>query len=290
VSTSAKPGKVSSNDRLSFTFIIAIAVHALLILGLSFEFLNAKTSPPSTIEVVLTKTKTDEEAEDPKVIAENNQIQSGRVDFESRPSAPTITQQSLHGEDKNTQEETRRKSIQVPPNEMIVHKQASVAMQVSQQDEEQITAEISNETDTDSEDQLARLLSELNEKEQQYAKRPRVNHVDTLSAKTAVEAKYIKEWVEKIEIIGNIHYPALARKRKISGSLIMSVLVNHNGDVVSSTVRQSSGEKIFDDVAKKVIQLSAPFKSFPDEMRKEYDQLMITRTWLYQSDQTFSTQ
>lgn len=285
----ASPSSVSSNDRLSFTVILAIALHALLILGLSFDFLNAKAAPPSTIEVILTKTKTDEEAEDPKVIAENNQIQSGRVDFDSRPAAPTIAQQSLHGEANNTQQETFKKSTQVSPSEMIVHKEESSMMQVSQQDEDLSIAEISEETSTDSENQLARLLSELNDQEQQYAKRPRVNHVDTLSAKTAVEAKYIKEWVEKIEIIGNIHYPTLARKRNISGSLIMSVLVNHNGDVVSSTVRQSSGEKIFDDVAKRVIHLSAPFKSFPEEMKKEYDQLMITRTWLYQSDQTFST-
>lgn len=284
------PTNISSNDRLSFTVILAIALHALIILGVGFEFLNAKTAPPSTIEVVLTKTKTDEEAKDPKVIAENNQIQSGRVDFDSRPSAPTVAQQSLHGEDKNTQQKATQQSKQINPNEMIVHKEASSSVQVSQQDTDQHADKINNETSSESEDQLARLLSELSDQEQQYAKRPRVNHVDTLSAKTAVEAKYIKEWVERIEIIGNIHYPTLARKRKISGSLIMSVLVNHDGNVVSSTVRQSSGEKIFDDVAKKVIYLSAPFKKFPEEMKKEYDQLMITRTWLYQSDQTFSTQ
>lgn len=269
---------------------MAMALHALLILGLSFDFLNARSSPPSTIEVVLTKTKTDEQAEDPKVIAENNQIQSGRVDFDSRPSAPTMAQQSLHGENKKTQHSSSEKSAQLSPNEIIVHQEVSTAEPVSQQEEEIIVARESEETSTEAENQLARLLSELNDKEQQYAKRPRVNHVDTLSAKTAVEAKYIKEWVEKIEIIGNIHYPELARKRNLSGSLIMSVLVNYNGDVVSSTVRQSSGEKIFDDVAKKVIQLSAPFKNFPEEMKKEYDQLMITRTWFYQSDQTFSTQ
>jgi len=283
------PLNISSNDRLSFTIIVAIAVHALLILGLGFDFLNTKTAPPSTIEVVLTKTKTDEEAKDPKVIAENNQTQSGSVDFDSRPTAPTMVQESLHGEDKNTQRETSKQSTQVSPNETIVHKENSSSIQISQQEADQLFDQISEETSPDNKNELARLLSELNEHEQLYAKRPRINHVDTLSAKTAVEAKYIKEWVERVEIIGNIHYPKLARKRKLSGSLIMSVLINHKGAVVSSTVRQSSGEKLFDKGAKKVIHLSAPFKKFPDDMKKEYDQLMITRTWIYQSDQTFST-
>ena len=69
----------------------------------------------------------------------------------------------------------------------------------------------------------------------------------------------------------------------------MSVLVNHDGDVVSSLVQESSGEKLLDDAAKKVVRLAAPFKKFPTDMRKQYDQLMITRTWIYQNDKKFLT-
>ena len=69
----------------------------------------------------------------------------------------------------------------------------------------------------------------------------------------------------------------------------MSVLVNHDGDVVSSIIQSSSGEKLLDDAAKKVVQLASPFKQFPSEMKEKYDQLMITRTWVYNTDKKFLT-
>ena len=124
-------------------------------------------------------------------------------------------------------------------------------------------------------------MSELSREKQLYAKRLRINHIDTLSAKSAVEAKYIKDWVQKVEIIGNINYPRQAKQKKLSGTLILSVLVNHDGSVISSSVQQNSGEKLLDDAAIKVVRLAAPYKQFTTEMREQYDQLMITRTWVY---------
>jgi len=136
---------------------------------------------------------------------------------------------------------------------------------------------------------VAQLVSELSREKQLYAKRPRINHIDTLSAKSSIEAKYIKDWVQKVEIVGNINYPDQAKRRKLSGTLILSVLVNHDGRVLSSILQQDSGQKLLDESAMKVIKLAAPFRQFPPEMREEYEQLMITRTWVYHSD-NFTTQ
>ena len=136
---------------------------------------------------------------------------------------------------------------------------------------------------------VAQLVSELSREKQLYAKRPRINHIDTLSAKSSVEAKYIKDWVEKVEIIGNINYPSQARRKNLSGTLILSVLVNRDGSVISTSVQQGSGKKVLDEAAKKVVRLASPFKQFPYEMSEQYDQLMITRTWIYHSDKKLTT-
>ena len=205
--------KISSTDRFSFTLMLAIATHAVLILGLGFEYIKAHTAPPSTIEVVLTKTKNDAEAEDPKVIAENNQIQSGSVDFDSRPTAPSVTKKSLQGSDETTEEKVIQKSSQTIANEMYAFKENPDAVRITDQQADQHVFDINQESIQRKQQNLARLISELNEQEQQYAKRPRINHIDTLSAKTAIEAKYIKEWVEKVEIVGNINYPSQARDK-----------------------------------------------------------------------------
>ena len=289
MATTAASTKVSSSDRLSFTLLLAVAAHALIILGVGFEYFKSQSAPPSTIEVVLTKTKTEEQPDDAKVIAENNQIQSGSIDQDARPTAPSITKKSKQGNDETTTDEVQQRSTKVASNEMFAHRNNPDSQQVSDQQTIKQPIRISQEVVRKNQQNIARLISELSAEEQLYAKRPRINHIDTLSAKTAVEAKYIKEWVDKVEIIGNINYPSQARQRKLNGSLIMSVLVNHDGDVVSSIVQSSSGEKLLDDAAKKVVQLASPFKQFPSEMKEKYDQLMITRTWVYNTDRKFLT-
>ena len=269
--------------------MLAIAAHALIILGVGFEYIKTHSAPPSTIEVVLTKTKTDTQPENAKVIAENNQVQSGTVDEDTRPKAPAVTRKSVDGSDDTTSQEVSERSTKTASNEMFAHKDSPDGPQVTDQQTIQQPLRISQEFIRKTQRNIARLISELSEEEQLYAKRPRINHVDTLSAKTAVEATYIKEWVEKVEIIGNINYPTQARQKNLNGALIMSVLVNYDGDVVSSTIQASSGEKLLDDSAKKVVKLASPFKQFPLEMKEKYDQLMITRTWIYNTNRKFVT-
>jgi protein TonB len=281
--------KVSSNDRISFTLLLAIAFHALLILGLGFELIRSNSAPPSTIEVILTKTQNIDAPEDAKAIAENNQIQSGSVDFDARPTSPSVTKKSLQGDNQTSSPKMTDTTTRPAESEMMVHQNDPDGEKFSRR----VTSEENSKVDQaelrKNQKNIALLVSELSREKQLYAKRPRINHVDTLSAKSAVEAKYIKDWVQKVEIIGNINYPNQARQKKLSGTLILSVLVNHDGSVISASVQQKSGEKLLDEAAVKVVRLAAPFKQFPTEMHELYDQLMITRTWVYHSDNKLST-
>ncbi len=67
------------------------------------------------------------------------------------------------------------------------------------------------------------------------------------------------------------------------------MLINHDGSVISSIIQQKSGERLLDAAAIKVVRLAAPYKQFPAGMRGQYDQLMITRAWIYHSDSKLST-
>ena len=282
--------KVSSNDRISFTLLLAFAFHALLILGLGFELIKNHSSPPSTIEVILTKTQNIDAPEDAKVIAEHNQVQSGSVDFDARPTSPSVTKKALQGNNQTSSPEMTESTTRAAENEMMVHQNDPDGEKFSQRITNEEQAKINQKELYKNQQNVAQLVSELSREKQLYAKRPRINHVDTLSAKSAIEAKYIKDWVQKVEIIGNINYPTQAKQKKLSGTLILSVLVNHDGSVISSIVQQQSEERLLDDAAIKVVRLAAPFKQFPTEMHKQYDQLMITRTWVYHSDNKLSTQ
>jgi periplasmic protein TonB len=137
--------------------------------------------------------------------------------------------------------------------------------------------------------EMARLSSEISERTQLYAERPRIHYVDALSARSAVEAAYIDSWVRKVERVGNLNYPDEARRRRLDGSLILNVLLDREGRVLRVEVAKTSGHQVLDDAARRIVELSSPFAPFPDEMRSRYDQLMITRTWVFQGESRLRT-
>ena len=269
--------------------MFAVAVHALAILGIGFEFMRSHSAPPSTIEVILTKTKNADESDDAQVIAEYNQKQSGSVDYDSRPTSPSMTQNTFSEKNKISQLESFDNTSHTEQGEIIVKSKQSDKLIAENRTVGQLNNK-STQKSQQSTQNITQLISELSRERQLYAKRPKINHIDTLSAKSAIEAKYIKDWVEKVEITGNKNYPTRARQKNLSGTLILSVLINKDGKVVSSSIQKSSGLSVLDNAAKNIVSMAAPFKQFPIEMREQYDQLMITRTWIYHSNNSLLTE
>ena len=77
------------------------------------------------------------------------------------------------------------------------------------------------------------------------------------------------------------NYPEEARRRNISGNLRLDVAINPDGSVNNISVIRSSGHKLLDDAAIRIVRLAAPFGQMPLEMRKETDILHIIRTWQF---------
>ena len=92
-----------------------------------------------------------------------------------------------------------------------------------------------------------------------------------------------------MERIGRINFPDEARRKKLSGSLIMSVTINPDGNIKSIKMRQSSGHKVLDDGAMRIVRLAAPFARFSKDIRKDTDEIVITRTWVFEAGERFST-
>jgi len=101
-------------------------------------------------------------------------------------------------------------------------------------------------------------------------------------------ASYEEAWRAKIERIGRINFPDEAKRKNLSGSLIMAVTINPDGSIKSINIRQSSGHKILDDGAVRIVRLAAPFARFPENIRKDTDEMVITRTWVFEPGQRFT--
>ena len=132
------------------------------------------------------------------------------------------------------------------------------------------------------------LSTALDERLQAYAERPRRKWI-TARTREHAYAAYMEAWRQKVERVGNLNYPNEARRRALSGSLSLDVALNADGSVAEIFLRRSSGEKVLDDAAVRIVELAAPFARFPPSIREEVDLLHIERTWVFSSRNEFNS-
>jgi protein TonB len=125
---------------------------------------------------------------------------------------------------------------------------------------------------------MVNLNEQLNESMQAYAQRPRHIYVSARTQEYKY-ANYMSEWVKKVERVGNLNYPDAARRAGLSGKLIMDVIMNADGTVRNISIMRTSGHKVIDEAATRIVNLAAPFPPFPAEILKDADIMHITRTW-----------
>lgn len=105
------------------------------------------------------------------------------------------------------------------------------------------------------------------------------------STKEYAAAAYMRSWEMKVERIGNMNYPQEAKDKGINGSLMLSVDINPDGSVPPDgiVVSRSSGHKVLDDAAVRIVRLGAPYAEIPEKVLNGSDMLTIIRTWKFES-------
>ncbi len=122
------------------------------------------------------------------------------------------------------------------------------------------------------------------------SKHPRKRKISARTKEFAAAA-YMKAWEMKVERIGNYNYPKEAKRKGINGSLMLSVDINPDGSVPPDgiVVSRSSGHKILDEAAVRIVRLGAPYAPIPKDVLKGHDMLTIIRTWKFESGKGLST-
>ncbi len=289
MTTLTSPPGVSDNDRLGLTLFLAAILHAIVILGITFgkDFdFNRPFSKP--IDVILVHTQSEEAPEDAEKIAQFNQQASGSRDEDDRPSSPVTSTFPLPSAGvAATPMERQVTKVELVQAQQLLTTTGNASHRVSSSDKTQQQRDAdkpSRRERLNREMEIARLTAELEARQRSYAKRPKIHFIDATSAKSAVEAAYINDWVQRVEGIGNLNYPAEAKRDRISGKLILNVLLDNTGKVLKVQVAVSSGSNVLDEAAIQIVKISSPFPPFPAEMRQQYDQLMITRTWSFNTN------
>ncbi len=113
-----------------------------------------------------------------------------------------------------------------------------------------------------------------------YQKIPRRKHIGAQATEYRF-ARYVEDWRMKVERIGNLNYPEVARQNKLYGSLILTVFIRADGSVEKVEVKHKSGQRILDAAAVRIVEMAGPYAPFPDNIRRDTDILSITRTWTF---------
>ena len=277
---------VDTGDRLSFTIFLALVLHAFVILGIGAK-LPTPENRSQTIEITLANHKSAKAPDKADFLAQHNQEASGTEDKARQLTTEhraDFADSQIH--DVNPMPETQAAA----PSEREVQRVVTttgksyqhIQLQTNPEplDEQQPREGLLQEQHYTAE--IASLQAKLDRQQQAYAKRPRIRTLTSVSTKESYDAKYLHEWSQKVERIGNENYPQEALSRRITGNLRMSVVINPDGTIYELEILQSSGQRIFDDAAKQIVRLAAPFAIFPAEIRKRADRLQIIRTWNFE--------
>lgn len=262
-------------SRLLLALLIAFAMHAAVILGLNAKPAATSQDTPRAFDVTLLRLPAPDAPKRAEHLAAENQRGDDKPDRAEPLPGSRAEKMAEPAQGKASRPATER-----PPRKPVL-KSPRVERSAKPAPEPELEAAPPAHISAES---LSRQIAEFGAayvRQQEEAPHPRMVYINSVNAHKYKAAAYERAWQDKIERIGNLNYPEEARRKNLTGSLLLSVVLRPDGSVHKVQVRRSSGEQALDDAAVRIVQLAAPFAPFPVELREEADMLVITRTWKF---------
>jgi protein TonB len=272
------------HDRLlGAALIVSMVIHAV-VLAIHFSPFDLRQlvdkGPPLEIALVNAKSKSKPTKAD--ILAQANLDGGGNTDDNRRAKTPlpvmpkesaqnevALAAQKVQALEQHTRElltQMRSQAVPAPhpqPTQATESTDSPTANDVMQRTLEAIRLEAQIAKDMDA-----------------YQKRPKRRFVGARAQEYRF-ARYVEDWRLKVERVGNLNYPEAARAKKLYGSLLLTVSIRSDGSVEHVEVNKSSGHRILDAAAVKIVQMAAPYAAFPPEIKRDTDILHITRMWTF---------
>ena len=270
-------------ERFNFTMFLSVAVHGILIFGISFGAVQSTSEMP-TLEITLAAHHSEIAPNRADFLAQANQLGSGSLTEDAPAVAPTSPFQAdyesatLQAAQPMTPEQTaaqREGSTELVTTSANAPKQSNDALTVTDEGDAQVSTPDSSRL------AIASLMAQLDSQVQEYARRPRRVVLTAAATQRSEDALYLDGWRRRIEAIGNLNYPDAARRQKLYGSLRLLVSILPNGSIQKTEILQSSGHAVLDQAALDIVMLASPYEPFPPELSKQADIVEIIRTWRF---------
>lgn len=271
----------TTRDRLGLALLVAAALHALIIFGVTFQSLSARNqSRPMEVTLVQTVSTRPVAATH---IAQENQMASGNGGEREQAAraAPSLAPPVPAPRD---QQATRAGSAQRSSAEQTVSASRNSRYRVRQLDNTVGETEPSQSQDRlqQLQERLAVLEASLHNREEASSRAPRVRRLTSVAAQSAADAAYLQDWRRRLEAVGNTYYPEASLRYGMYGSLRLLVVIRSDGSLENVELLSSSGYAVLDEAAIRIVRMAAPYAPFPPELKATADKLEILRTWKFE--------
>lgn len=263
----------------------SLAFHAFALWGLSFVLPDLKKPPNLTqpLQVVLVNSKSNTKPVQADALAQANLDGGGNTaeDKQAKSALPNLQ------DDTQFTPEQRAKSIaalEAETQRLLTQLKNDRSVPKPEQSNHVTNHAVTGDDLLQRSLEIVRLEAQIDKNQDAYQKLPRRKFIGARTQEYRY-AQYIEDWRVKIERLGNLNYPEQARSQQLFGKLQLSVSIRANGTLESVEIDRSSGHRILDAAAIRIVKLAAPYAPLPDDIKRDTDILTITRTWSFtQSD------
>ena len=270
---------------LSAALALSLALHAFALFCVGFALPDPRKAADflQPLQVVLVNSKSRARPAKADALAQHNLDGGGNTPEDRRAKTPLP---ALKDGKQFTPEQSARRVQQLERESKRLLTQIKSMHSVAQENnpqQQQESERMNGEDLVQRSLEIARLDAQISKDLDAYQKMPKKTHSPSLRTQEFRFAQYIEDWRIKVERIGNLNYPEQARQQKIFGSLQLTVAIRADGSVENIEVSRSSGQRLLDAAAQRIVKLASPFAPFPPDIRRDTDILSITRTWTFTS-------
>jgi len=249
----AEPSK--QGTRMALSLLASAAVHGM-VLSTQFVQINPRLfeDPNLPMEVVLVNAKTAEAPLNPDALAQVSLAGGGNTDEDRRLKSPLpASSETQTGSDEAAlqarvaalEQQAKTLLTQLRPNGQLQERPLAAPPRPVQPaiDASQLNLQAR---------EMAQLQARISQQWDEYQRRPKRAFVGA-NVKEYVFARYVEDWVTKVERVGNVNYPEAARRQGLYGSLKLTVSIHADGRIEKVDIDRSSGSKILDTAAFRIV-------------------------------------
>jgi periplasmic protein TonB len=278
-------GLPPANDRMLTTLFVAALFHAIVILGVTFSSSSrdADGTGGAALEVVLVNDQAPSVAENPnaRYLSERTQRGSGNTLSNERAIIPKsslmpVERMGVPDSEGMAAEQKGRQTgdDEVLATHMVATKILYFAARTAAPEPSQLPMLLEKRADLGMapNDDGVELRMRGEAKQQLWIA------ADTRESDVAV---YLDSWRRKIERVGTMNFPEVARRRKLSGQPVIEVTISADGKLLQTVIQRSSGHAELDEAAIRILKLASPYDPFPSALGAKHDQIRIAYEWQF---------